>query len=62
MTFTISFAWWWIPTAITAVGLVWALFIVDDGGGMFSGMSNIFAMVPVLAISAIAWAIAGALK
>ncbi len=62
MSFTISFAWWWIPTAITVAGLVWALFIVDDGGGMFSGMSNIFALVPVLAISAIAWAVAGVFK
>ena len=62
MSFTISFAWWWIPTAITVAGLVWALFIVDDGGGMFSGMSNIFALVPVSVISAIAWAVAGALK
>ena len=62
MSFTISFAWWCIPTAITVAGLVWALFIVDDGGGMFSGMSNIFALVPVSVISAIAWAVAGALK
>ena len=62
MTFTFTFAWWWIPIAITIAGLVWALFIVDDGGGMFSGMSNLLALLPVLAVSAIAWAIAGALK
>ena len=62
MTFTLAFAWWWIPAAITFCGLVWALFIVDDGGGMFSGLGNILALAPVLAISAIAWAIAGALK
>jgi len=62
MTLTLTFAWWWIPTAITLGGLVWALFIVDDGGGMFSGISNLFALVPVLAISVIAWAVAGILK
>lgn len=62
MTVTLTFGWWVIPTAITVLGLVWALFIVDDGGGWFSGISNLFALVPVLAISAIAWAVAGALK
>ena len=62
MTFTLTFAWWWIPTAITVAGLVWALFIVDDGGGMFSGLSNLLALIPVLLISAIAWGVAGALK
>ena len=62
MTLTLTFAWWWIPAAITVCGLVWALFIVDDGGGMFSGLSNMFALIPVLAVSAIAWAIAGTLK
>ena len=62
MTLTLTFAWWWIPAAITFGGLVWALFFVDDGGGMFSGLSNAFALIPVLAVSAIAWAIAGALK
>lgn len=62
MTFTLTFAWWWIPTAITLVGLAWALFFVDDGGGMFSGIGNLFALIPVLTVSAIAWAIAGALK
>lgn len=62
MTITISFAWWWIPTIITATGLIWALFIVGDGGGMFSGISNLFALIPVMFVSCLAWAIAGALK
>ena len=62
MTFTLTLTWWLIPTAITAVGLIWALWIVDDGGGMFSGLNNLFALVPVLALSAIAWAIAAFLK
>ena len=62
MTFTLTFAWWWIPAAITVLGLAWALFVVDPGDGWFSGLSNLFALIPVLFVSAVAWAIAGALK
>ena len=62
MTFTLNFAWWWIPTIITIAALFWARFIVDDGGGMLSGIGNLFALVPALFVSAVAWAIAGALK
>jgi hypothetical protein len=53
---------WMIPTAITLIGLFWAFFIVDDGGGMLSGISNIMALVPVLFISMIAWIIWGIFK
>jgi hypothetical protein len=59
---TISFYSWMIPTAITLIGLFWAFFIVDDGGGMLSGISNIMALVPVLFISMIAWIIWGIFK
>lgn len=62
MTFTITFAWWWIPAAITVAGFIWAVFIVDGGSGMLSGLANLFAMIPVLVVSCLAWAIAGALK
>lgn len=62
MTFTITFAWWWIPLAITICGLLWAVFLVDSGDGYFSGIPNVFALVPALALSAVAWAIAGILK
>jgi len=62
MNITITFAWWWIPTIITVAGLIWAIFIVDDGGGFLSGLGNIFAPIPVLVVSCFAWAIAGALK
>lgn len=62
MTFTLAFAWWWVPAAITVIGLVWAIFIVDPGHGWFAGTSNIMALVPVLFVAAVAWAIAGALK
>lgn len=54
---TLTIAAWWIPTAITVIGLIWALFIVDDGGGMFSGIGNALALIPVSIVSAIAWII-----
>ena len=62
MTFTFTFAWWWIPTLITLMGLIWVAFFVDPGDGIGAGLNSIFALVPVLFISALAWAIAGALK
>lgn len=52
---TITFAGWIIPLAITVIGLIWAFFIVDGGSGMFSGMANIFALIPVLVLSSFAW-------
>lgn len=61
MTFTLTFAWWWIPAAITAAGLIWA-FNSDDGSGWFSGLAAMFNVMLVLAVSGIAWAIAGFLK
>ena len=62
MTFTLTFAWWWIPALITVAGVIWALFIVDDGGGYLSGIGNMFALVPALVVSCLAWIIAGVFK
>lgn len=62
MTVTLIIAWWWLPLAVTVVAVCWAVFVVDGGGGYLSGIGNIVALVPALAISAVAWAIAGALK
>lgn len=67
-TFTYTFGWWSIPSAITAAGLIWALFFFfffffdNRGVGVRSGLSNMMPLIPVLTISCIAWAIAGALK
>jgi hypothetical protein len=59
---TITFGTWMIPTAITALGLIWALFIVKDSPGYFSGLSNLFALIPVLFVSCIAWILWGVFK
>jgi len=62
MTITVTFAWWWIPAAITVAGLVWALFIVKDEGGYLGGLSRLLAAGAAMAASAVAWAVAGFLK
>lgn len=61
MTFTLTFAWWWIPAAITVVGLIWA-FKSGDGSGWFSTLAVMFNAMLVLAVSGVAWAIAGFMK
>jgi len=58
----LTISWWMIPTLITVVGVGWAVFIYDDGGGMFSGIGNLLMLVPVLVVSCIAWIIVAVLK
>lgn len=55
-TITVTLAWWWIPTAITVAGLVYAWW---PRAGIFEGVAPAFAALLVIAI---AWAVAGALK
>ena len=55
MTFTINFHLWMVPSIITIIALFWALFMVKGYGGTLSGLSNIFALVPALAISLMSW-------
>lgn len=52
---TLAIAAWWIPLAITVIAICWALFVVEGGNGMFSGLANLIALVPALAISLVAW-------
>lgn len=61
MTFTLTYAWWWFPTAFTLAGLIWA-FSIDDGGGLFAGLGNLLALVPVFGLSLVVWIVAGVLK
>lgn len=61
MSLSLVTAWWFIPAAITIIGLVWALFIVK-GEGFMGGLSNLFAVGSVAIVSAISWAVAGFLK
>lgn len=61
MTFVFTCDWWWFPTAFTLAGLIWA-FSIDDGGGLFAGLSNLLALVPVFGLSLVVWIVAGVLK
>lgn len=62
MKFALTFAWWWIPAAITLAGLIWAMFFVDHGDGIGAGFKNLLALIPVSVVSAVAWAVAAILK
>lgn len=54
---TITFSAVWIPILFTVVPIFWAIFIVKDEGGMFSGIGNVFALIPALFISMLSWII-----
>lgn len=60
MTFTLTFAWWWIPAVATFVGLIWAISI--DDRGYLPGLGNLMAVLFVLAAVSPMWIIAGFLK
>lgn len=63
MTFTLTFAWWWIPMAITVISIGWAVFVYNDGSsGFLAGLGNVIMLIPALTISAVSWAIAGFFK
>jgi hypothetical protein len=59
---TITISWWMIPTIISIVAIVYVYMKADDGGGMFSGLDNLLALIPALAISLVVWIIAAFLK
>ena len=62
MTITLVFQVWWIPTIITIVCFGYAIFIHDDGGGMFSGLGNIMLCAVAGSISTVAWIVYAILK
>jgi hypothetical protein len=65
LTFTLHFAWWWIPAAVTLCAFGWWFRIAHkdfSDGGMFAGLGALAAAVPALLVTAFAWAIAGIAK
>lgn len=61
MTFTLTFAWWWIPTIITVGSLITAAWW-PTGGGIGGGIASLMLMIPALFVSMLAWIIAAVLK
>lgn len=59
---TLAISWWMIPSMITIVGILWAIYGHKDGGSYLSGIGNLLLLIPVLAISLVAWIIAALLK
>lgn len=62
MTITISFSWWMIPTLVTVLSMLWALYWPADDSGLGGGIVRLFMLVPALAVSLIAWVIFAILK
>ncbi|MDF0377667.1 hypothetical protein [Methylophilus sp. YYY-1] len=61
-TITLTFAWWWIPTAITVIGMGWALWIIARADAGINGFFSLFALIPALFFSLLAWLIAAIFK
>lgn len=60
---TLSFPYWLIPTLITIACYVYAIYIYDDGSsGYFSGIGNMFMLIPASIISLISWIIYAVFK
>lgn len=63
MTFTLTYAWWWIPAAVTLLSVGWAIwFGWSEDSGWFAGISYFFTLMPAFFVSAVAWAIGGFCK
>lgn len=61
MTFTLTLAWWWIPTIITIIALI-APFFFSTGDGIGGGIQFMLLLIPALFIVAVAWALGGIFK
>ena len=61
MTFTLTYAWWWIPTLITvlAFGYLW---IPKNHGGNFPDIGAAIDCFFAVLVIAIAWAVGGFFK
>ena len=61
MTFTFTYAWWWIPAAITAGTVIW-LSLPKDHGGNYPDIGSMINLVMGLLIVCFAWAVGGFFK
>ena len=61
MTFTLTYAWWWIPAFITLLAIGY-MFIPKDHGGNFPDIGTVIDGFLALLTVAIAWAIGGFFK
>lgn len=59
---TITITWWMIPTLITVLSVGYVLFVHKDTGSYFSGIGNIFMLIPALGISLLSWIVAAFMK
>lgn len=61
MTFTLTYAWWWIPAFITVLSIGYMM-IPKDHGGNFPDIGVMIDLILVLLVVSIAWAIGGIAK
>lgn len=62
MQVTLTIGWWAIPTTVTVLALLWALFWPADDGGFMGGITRLFMLFPAFVVIAIAWIVAAFLK
>lgn len=62
MTFTLTFEWWWIPTALTVLAFaVWVIFTPEESG-MLAGIGALFTLIPTLFFVLLVWLVAAIAK
>lgn len=62
MSFTLNFAWWWIPAALTVLAFgAWWIFTPEERG-MFAGFGAALALIPTLFFVMLVWLVAAILK
>ena len=61
MTFTLAYAWWWIPTLVTILGIGYML-VPKDYGGNFPDIGALLVLIVVLIVVLMAWAVGEFIK
>ena len=62
MTFTLNFAWWWIPTALTVLAFAAWVILTPEESGMLAGIGALFTLIPTLFFVFLVWLVAAILK